>query len=276
MENEIIATIDSARKGFELINGKNILSDGNMFNFDKLSLIIVQSKYSTGISGIIVTPIGASLEIKYGHNLIFSVDRAACNAQLTTAGTDCLTLLQEFMSIYTYAHNTLASPLALKHHLYLVKLEKDWDDFLDNSKSQMPWEMLINGWRFKQDQKPGLWSPPPEDQIIFFHPSIVIENVSDAIDGENTEEALMLEVIGYNSWQSENWYTPTGASLVTLYADRNQTKDWGMGVAIHFDNNLTVGFSRHDDENGVFVSVDLWKLFTDKKSVLERYGINND
>jgi hypothetical protein len=272
LEKQIIDSVKFSKSGFDLLEGKVTLNDGEHFNFEHLYSQILITGYMTGISNISVTPYGNNLEIKYGHKTLAKINRTSCDTVLSSSSTNCLNFLTEFQDVYTFAHQTLASPLALKHHAYLLKLGKSFDDFIKKSRSQMPWEMLLNGWNFQQKQTPGIWSEPPESQIILFHPSIVIENVSDALDGENTEHALMIEVIGYNRWQSDRWYTPTGLSLITLSADRNQTKDWGLGVAVHFDNNLSLGFSKHDDQNGVFVSVDLWKLFTDKQSILKSYG----
>ena len=112
---------------------------------------------------------------------------------------------------------------------------------------------------------------PPAKQWIVFHPSVVIENVADALDGSNTQEGVMLEFVGLNWWQRARWYQLSGASLVGLYSDRPEVDDVGYGVALHFGNKLTVGMVDHDGADGFFVSIDVLEFYKDKRSVYDQY-----
>ena len=147
---------------------------------------------------------------------------------------------------------------------YYATLSNSWDRYMEKSRSQT-WldELLTMG--FYSPDKDKLIGPP-STQYFFFHPSILIENVSDAIDGEQQQEAIGLELIGFNWWQAE---VPFGASIGWVYSDRASTKDTGTAIFLHFDNAYTLGYSEHDNDSGWFISVDLLKAFEDKKSKFE-------
>jgi len=196
-----------------------------------------------------------------------------CNnkAKAFNASASCKSALQEFRAIYDFAEATYAQPLVLPLMQHLSTLEKDWNDFYQNARSQTIWEMLINGARFQSDNQEHRFLPPPDSQIIFMHPGLVIENVSDAIDGSQTQEGLMLEVIGINWWRNSKWYKPSGLSAIALYSDRPAVKDVGYGVAIHFANKFTIGYVDRDGVDGYFISVDLLELLKDKKTWIENY-----
>ena len=147
---------------------------------------------------------------------------------------------------------------------YYAVLSKSWDRYLEESRSQTWLDELLT-MRFYSPNKEKLIGPP-STQYFFFHPSILIENVSDAIDGEQQQEAIGLELIGFNWWQAE---VPFGASIGWVYSDRASTKDTGTAIFLHFDNAYTLGYSEHDNDSGWFISVDLLKAFEDKKSKFE-------
>lgn len=184
---------------------------------------------------------------------------------------NCQSALMEFKRIYNFAHGTLSQPKALELVQYLDGLEKQWDDFYENGRSQTIWEMLINGKRFQSDNQEHKFMPPPDSQLIVMHPGLVIENVSDSLDGDQTKEAIMLEVIGINWWRNSKWYKPSGISAIALYTDRAGVEDVGYGLAIHFANKFTLGYSDHDGADGYFISVDLLELLKDKKTLLNEY-----
>jgi len=62
--------------------------------------------------------------------------------------------------------------------------------------------------------------------------------------------------------------TPLGISIISTYADRAGTKDVGHGLMFHYDHVYSLGVTRHGDDTGVFLSIDLQKLFTDKAAKL--------
>ncbi len=184
---------------------------------------------------------------------------------------DCLKVFREFEAVYGFVQTTLASAGAVDFLLYVRDLGMQWDDFLEKSRSQTPLELWINGNKYRKREGSD-FSRPPSSQIIFLHPGIVIENVADAISGEETEEALLLEVIGRNSWEPREWYRPSGWSIVAVYADRRSVDNVGYGVAVHFNSRYSIGFTTRDGGgDGAFISLDLLKPLQDKRSVYGKY-----
>lgn len=183
---------------------------------------------------------------------------------------ECRPVLREFTDLYNYAQVTLASASAVSVLKRLSSLGGQWDSYLDRSRSQTPLELLINSWNFQRKQTTD-FAPPPDWQFIALHPGLVIENVEKAVDGEKTEEALMIELVGANRWRATKWYQPTGASVVALYSDRVGVDDVGYGVAIHFNSTYTVGFTDRDGVEGIFISIDLLKPLQDKKKSYAKY-----
>lgn len=181
----------------------------------------------------------------------------------------CAQVLEDFVSLYTAIQNLQAEPERRKTLSNLQKLRADWTPFLDQMKGQTWLELMINRNAYKNST--DTFSRPPSSQWIFMHPTVLIENVSAAVDGENTQEALGLEIIGKNWWRQDKWYLPSGGSLLAVYSDRSDIKDTGYGIALHFQSNYTLGITRRGDENGFFVSVDVIKMFQNKKKAFEAY-----
>lgn len=152
-------------------------------------------------------------------------------------------------------------------------LKKEWIKYLDNARSQT----LLDSWLttymeldyLAQDR---LVEPMPM-QWFLIHPSLVIENVSEAADGDQVSEALAIEWIGFNWWSEKTSPLgyPFGASLTTTYSDRAEIEDQGIGFMLHFNNSLSVGITDHDGDKGWFVTLDVLSLFTQKKQRWDDY-----
>lgn len=197
----------------------------------------------------------------------------SCN-QATKAispAMDCQSALEEFAEIYNFAQGTYAQPLAFELSKRLDLLETRWNTFYEESKSQMFWEMIANGILFQRKNEAYKFSEPPSWQLVLMHPSVVVENVADAIDGDQFKEAIMIEAIGADWWQQDKWYMPSGGALIATYSDRLDVDDWGYGVALHFRSKFTIGVSEHGDDRGVFMTIDLMRLIQDKKKTIESY-----
>lgn len=267
----VLALIGSSAE-FSSIDDKPILKGNGIFDTGLFQAVLANTPISSGLPTFNVQRVGVNdLDLNMGNTLRQQVDMSKCDATLQTqypTGT-CVEFFNEYKALYNFAHMTVSSPVAKKVWDVWDKAESDWNRYFDEGRSQMPWEYLANYSLWARTKQAGRVGTPLDYQLILLHPSIVIENVSDALDGDNTKEGLMIEVLGVNFWRSDNWYEPTGASIVSVYADRAQTRDWGWGLAVHFDNNFTVGATRRDDENGFFISVDLWQAFMDKKSKLK-------
>ncbi|MFH4887075.1 hypothetical protein WL047_21725 [Vibrio alginolyticus] len=215
----------------------------------------------------VTVDLNLSDELQVGTETFEPVDENKC-IQVSSA-TRCVDVLNEFIKLYGEIQSLAAEPERRETLKKLKKLHADWEPFLEQMKGQTGLELLINRHAYRNDT--DTFSGPPSSQWIVLHPIVLIENVSAAADGENTQEALGLEIIGMNWWKQDKWYVPSGASVLAVYSDRTDVDDVGYGVALHFLSNYTIGYTNHDGEDGVFLSVDFIKLFQDKKKVFESY-----
>ena len=216
------------------------------------------------------------LQIRGGEKYIEVSNHVQCTEKAVDIGGDnknCTDVFIEFADIYNFAQKFAEHERRLATLKKIKGLRKQWEPFLDHMKGQTPIELALNGWIFRKKKHPDAFIPPPETQLIFLHPSVLVENVSDAIDGEDTKEALAIEAIGINWWGRKKWYQPSGTSLIAVYADRQNVKDWGYGLAVHFGGKYTIGYADHDGDPGVFVSFDLVKLFQNNENAKKAYNI---
>jgi hypothetical protein len=151
-------------------------------------------------------------------------------------------------------------------------LEKRWEHYFNDARSQFFWELGINGWLYgtANKGKEGLLSPP-DYQVLVLHPSVGLEYV-DAKAGDRFREAIVLEGIGINkwAWKDDKMKLPLGMSLIGVYGDRSSVPQVGYGALFHYNNNLSLGVTRRGSETGVILSLDLAKLFL-KQSADKQY-----
>jgi len=136
-----------------------------------------------------------------------------------------------------------------------------WRSYFADARSQYPWELFVNSWRYEQTvrDKSGI-SGPPAWQWIVLHPDIGMQYVRSAAAGDRFKPALVLELVGYNRWSWGSGNRPQnawGASLVRTYADTASVPSGAWGLAIHRNSKYTVTFTRLDGKTGVLLSIDL-------------------
>lgn len=200
-------------------------------------------------------------------------DMAACAAQDRSGGDEtarCERVLQAFVDIYAYAQKTFAAFDEYPFARSARELSASWDAYFDTARGMTSLELLLNSAVHRRDETTQ-FSGPPTKQWVFLHPELVIENVRAAADGEELEEALAIEVVGLNFLDQRPWYVPSGGSLVVLYSDKATTDDVGIGAQLYFKSVYSLGYSNRGGDSGVFISVDLLKLFRDKRSELNTF-----
>jgi hypothetical protein len=158
-------------------------------------------------------------------------------------------------------------------HSNLTRFDNQWKKYATEARSQTPIELALNSWYFSRNNPTPGFVGAPDYQIIFLHPSVVMESVNNAADGSKFKAGIAMEWIGGNWWswsdgEDAQMETPLGISIISTYADRAGTKDVGHGLMFHYDHVYSLGVTRHGDDTGVFLSIDLQKLFTDKASKL--------
>lgn len=236
-------------------------------------------------AGLIVESEGVapSMTVREGddsYQLVISPHRARaaleqCSRVAVRVSEDedqsCDSYFREIKTIYDHAQavysNATAAPLARA----LTALDGQWDRFLEQSKAQTPWEVAYNGWRFQREHKDARgFVPPPDRQYIVLHPSIAIDYTNGATDGEQMQEAIVIDIAGVNWWGPKaRWLS--GFALHTAYSDRAEVDDWGYGISLFFRSNYTVGVTWRDDDVGLFVSVDLLKPLNDASAIMKAF-----
>ena len=149
----------------------------------------------------------------------------------------------------------------------ITVLRKAWDNYFEEARSQTLWDAVLTTNmeedHLTQDRLVG----PMQRQWFLVHPSLVIENVSDAFDGEETQQGLAVEWLGVNYWNKETSPVgmPLGISLASIYSSRPNVDDAGHGLMLTFNNSLSIGWADHGGDDGYYVSVDFLGLLTKKK-----------
>lgn len=194
-------------------------------------------------------------------------------AQACFSDESCWSGFSGYMDIL----KTVYLPLGLKNIAQadqLISIKDDeWNRYIEKSRSQTLFDIAVTTFAYEitYGKQPDVFSSPPKVQWFFMHPSVTIENVKGALDGDESKEALALELLGFNYWKDACFGYACGASLIVNYADRNGIEDRGWGAMFHIDNSYSFGVTKHGSETGIFITVDLLKLFQDKKSSFAQY-----
>jgi hypothetical protein len=162
------------------------------------------------------------------------------------------------------------------------KRTAQWQVYFDESIPQWPWELaFVNGPIYAHTLKheKGL-GKVPDWQLIVAHPDVALEYVGGAADGDQFKPALMVEIVGADFWSWENDAKqtgplglpfPLGAGFVATFTDRADSDDWGFGGVIHINHIYNIGVTVRGSDTGVFFSVNLAKLFEDKRKKADKY-----
>jgi hypothetical protein len=146
-------------------------------------------------------------------------------------------------------------------------LRSEWDHYLETARSHTLLDATFTTFMEKEYLAQDRLVGPMQKQWFLIHPSIVVENVSDASDGDEISEALAIEWIGVNWWHEDSSPIgyPIGVSLTSVFSDRASVDDIGHGLMFHFDNSMSVGWSDHDGSDSIYVTVDFLNLLAEKK-----------
>ena len=163
-----------------------------------------------------------------------------------------------------------------EHHKALVDLDREWDYYFEEARSQYLWELAINARRY--DAPDDKFAPPPEDQIIFLHPTVAMEYVGGGAQNERSYEvAAVIELIGYNrfKWGEDSkmkW--PLGIAVVATVTPYNTGDRVGYGMMFHVNNKWSLGVIRRDtgagDDTTWLITADLMKLILKKSEEVKK------
>ena len=215
---------------------------------------------------IIPTPPTVDLMSVLGPQCGDNTKADKCAAEIAMAETlaRTSTLAESALTYYTSCYIDEADKEA-------IVLDRKWTTYFEDARSQYPWELAFNGWRMDKNDTRDVVNGnrmgflyPPAYQWILAHPSVALEYVSDAPDGQEFKPAVLVEVFGYNRWKYEadgSMGNALGVSAVALFADRGEVKDLGYGLMMHVNNTYSIGVTRHDSDTGFVVSGDVSDLW---------------
>ncbi|WP_290647611.1 hypothetical protein [Aquisalimonas sp.] len=196
--------------------------------------------------------------------------RPACRApgpQCDAVTEDVILLLRQVKLMERVVNLSVERPATENLHQRLRVHHRQWTAYLTEARSQMPWELAFNAWRYRAARDhycdtPGGMCGAPESQWILLHPGVALEYLQGQESGERVEPALTLELVGYNRWSWRNDGSigrGLGASLVTTASDRSGKSVLGYGVMFHLNHRISVGVTQRGDETAFFVGYDLWR-----------------
>jgi len=204
----------------------------------------------------------------FGNGDRFVIPETNLHCDSLLPGKNCLAVFEELESAFNAYRKPYETFVTNTNTRLIDNLSKDWDRFLEVSKSQTALEVFLTTTfqrsHFQKDYLVG----PPSYQIIALHPQLIYESLGDAPDGERLETWIALEWFGINWWDTK---VPFGFSFTRVYVDRPSGTPYGNGLMLHFNNQYSIGFADHDGDESVFVTFDLLKLLEDKKANLEQY-----
>jgi hypothetical protein len=203
-----------------------------------------------------------------------NAERCANAMNCTSTGKDsCRLYLQGWTNAANRYINVVVEQTAENIAAQSVKYGKQWQRFFDESRSQTFIERLATAHFYADSLKDTQFSLPPQKQVVLIHPSVLLEYVDAANDGDQFKAALAIEWFGINYWDRcfNSFNIGCGASIMSSYTDRAGINDHGLGIMIHIDNSYSLGTTYRDGDYSFLLSVDLLKAFSDKKSQTDKW-----
>ncbi len=231
-------------------------------HFDLKNPLVPLFKTESSMAG---GPVGyfTPLENKTDRFAINEVDDCAKLAP----GSSCRAIFDDFAKAFNPYRSSYDKFYATKNAQLLKNIGDKWDKFLEVSKSQTVLEVLLTTWVNKSHFQENHLVGPPNYQIIALHPQLVYDSLEKAPDGSNQAMGLAVEWVGVNFWALK---VPLGISFASVYVDRANVRDIGNGVLLHINNHYAIGWANYGhNANSVYVTIDLLKMFEDKKA---KYG----
>ncbi|MEX2197446.1 MAG: hypothetical protein WD886_01440 [Burkholderiales bacterium] len=203
---------------------------------------------------------------------------ADCKDAASALCRDALAGGKELMFAWRLAHdlsNRLSVSAVSKIGEQVALKRALWNRYLYQSKPMLPLDHIATDFfdgRWKHsDQYPDGVREPPDTQYFFLHPSVAVEQLNSAPDGQQLKPVLVVEVFGANRWRDDRrWINApllrslSGASIALTYADRAGVTDIGKGVIMTFENVYSIGVMRYESKTSVLFSIDLANLWREK------------
>ncbi|MGD8340465.1 MAG: hypothetical protein PVH89_06755 [Gammaproteobacteria bacterium] len=195
---------------------------------------------------------------------------AACVQRLGISCSSALGDLATAINSYKIAVERLSAARVVSA---LDDRSSEWEAFVAHGRSQTPLDLLLTTAIERRHLRSGFLVGPPKRQWSALRPGLVLEHAPASAPGDRNDFAVAIEWFGVNWWNEDSplFGVPFGVSLTSVYSDRPGRPDPGHGLALHFGNKYSVGWSTRDGTDSVFFSIDLLKLVDDRQHRLERY-----
>jgi hypothetical protein len=147
------------------------------------------------------------------------------------------------------------------------KMTKEWERYLEEARGQTSLDVWATTWLNKDVIKNDFLQVPMDAQYFVFHPLPAYEITPKSKDGDNESFGVSVELFGVNYWDGGPWFDfPYGASVTTLYSDKQGIEDFRIGFSLHINNKYSFGAVTMAGDHGFFMNVDIYGLFESKKS----------
>lgn len=206
-------------------------------------------------------------------DVVGDADTASTECNQTPSCEELLKSLAIAINQYKEPYVRLSAEATTKN---ITILRKSWDNYFEEARSQTMWDAVLTTSLEKRYLTQDKLVGPMQRQWFLVHPSLVVENASNALDGEEAQQGLAVEWFGVNWWNKETSPigTPFGISLASIYSSRPSVDDVGHGIMLTFSNSLSIGWADHGGDDGYYISVDFLSLLTEKKERWKDYKKN--
>lgn len=207
--------------------------------------------------------------VRAGH-IADASDDQACVSRL---GVACAEALDDFAAAFNSYKTSVESLSAANVSAALDELSAEWDTFLADGRSQTPLDLMLTTALERRHLRQGLLISPPSRQWSMLRPGLVFEHRPESLSDSPNGLAVAVEWFGVNWWSDRSplFGMPFGVSMTTVYSAGPNHAGAGHGLALHFDNHYTVGWTRRAGERSYFFSIDLMQLIDDRQQRLDRY-----
>ena len=147
-------------------------------------------------------------------------------------------------------------------------LSSAWSRYLDKARSQTILDVWVTSFIHDDYYSQRKLVAPHPRQYFLLRPQVVYEFNQDAKKGDRNHVGLAVEWFGVNWWDTK---IPFGIGLISVYADYEEEDSVGHGLQFTFNNSASIGWVDRGDTDGIFVTLDFFKLWEDKRAVLEQY-----
>jgi hypothetical protein len=155
----------------------------------------------------------------------------------------------------------------------LKRNRAEWNYYFEEARVMYPWELTAQFESIMKAHDPNRgFLRAPTEQTFWLHPSVAMESVIGAPDGDRLQPALVLELYGKNWWSFKS-YDDTkdrltldgwakGFSVIATYSDVADVHNWGVGLSAHINQAYTVSTTYHGaDDWAVLFNLNVIELY---------------